>query len=266
MMMMMMMMIWYRLRRVSLVLCARSEDKLLEVEQQCRANGARDVLSLTCDVTREQDCKRVVDACIEKFGHLDVLLLNAGISGSIRFDKIEDLSLFERMMQCNFFGYLYFTHHAMPHLKQRAHDGHTTRIGVVSSMSGKLGIPYRSAYCSSKYAVQGLFSVLQNELPKDSRLHITLLCPGWIDTDIRSRHLVESQKSYEKRSMLSVDDCVQQSLYAIATGQRETRFGLLYRIQPLLQAVVPSLVDRIVSKKTGIDVELEKERQLQSKM
>lgn len=238
------------------MLCARSVEKLREVERVCRQKGARDVLAMRCDVTVKADCKRVVDSCIDKFGHLDVLLLNAGISGSIRFDKIQDLALFERMMQCNFFGYLYFVHHALPYLKQRVQSGHTARIGVVSSMSGKAGIPYRSAYCSSKFAVQGLFSVLQNEIPKGSRLHITLLCPGWIDTDIRSRHLVESQKTYEKKSMMSVEDCVQKSLYAIATGKREERFETLNRLQPLLQSVVPSLVDRILVKKTGIDKEL----------
>jgi len=181
-----------------------------------------------------------------RFGSLDVLILNAGISGSILFQDMKDLSLFEKMWRVNFMGYVNFVHAALPHLKRSKE----ARIGAVSSMSGKLGVPFRSAYCSSKWAVNGFFEVLRSELnaTKNDHIKISIASPGWVNTDIRSRHVVEHQSSYDNKKMLTVRDCVDGFLYAIVTGKREERFEMKYRVMPILKAVSPKYVDQFIEK------------------
>eukprot|EP01080_Neovahlkampfia_damariscottae_P000161 gene161-4407_t len=224
----------------NLVLCARSTDKLLEVAENCMKKGAKNTLVITCDVTIENDCKRVVEEAKKTFQKIDILILNAGISGSVPFYQIEDLSIYEKMMKVNFMGYVNMTHFSLPEIKKS--DG---RILVISSMSGKLGIPLRTAYCSSKFAVNGFFEVLRNELfIENPKVKITIGVPGWIDTDMRKRHLNETQKSYDKNRMISIDECVNQSLYALKIGKREERYIGITSYLPFLSTFTPELVDK----------------------
>ncbi|KAL0484710.1 HSD2 [Acrasis kona] len=230
-----------------LALCARSADLLESLAQECKLKGAQDAIAITCDVTDQNDCKKAVEKTLQAFGGIDVLMLNAGISGSQPFQEMTDLSVFDKMMQVNFKGYVNFTFHALPHLK-KSQNG---RIGVMSSMSGLIGVPYRTAYCSSKYAVNGFFEVLRNELGKDSTLKITVMCPGWVDTDIRSRHVLKDNNDSQykdKSKFMSVEDCVNGTLYAVAIGKRDERFQMLPRIIPLIKAVSAKTVDGIISK------------------
>jgi short-subunit dehydrogenase len=128
----------------------------------------------------------------------------------------------------------------------------------MSSMSGLIGIPFRTAYCSSKFAVHGFFEVLRNELGKDSKLKITLICPGWVDTDIRSHHVVENhtQQYTDKSKFMSVEDCVNGALFSMAQGKREEKFELKQRLVPFLKAVSPRIVDSMVSKHVNLDSKL----------
>jgi short-subunit dehydrogenase len=121
-------------------------------------------------------------------------------------------------------------------------------------MSGMIGVPYRTAYCASKYAVNGFFEVLRNELGKDSPLKITVICPGWVDTDIRTRHVVEAEASQytDKSKFMSVEDCVNGSLFSIVQGKREEKFELKQRIVPLLKAISPKIVDGMITKHVNL--------------
>lgn len=91
--------------------------------------------------------------------------------------------------------------------------------------------------------------VLRNELKyEESKVKVTLVCPGWIDTDIRDRHLVETQQKYVKSKLLSVEDAVNGTLDAIAKGEREKKFTFLHRIQPLIGYLFPNKLDSIAIK------------------
>ena len=98
-------------------------------------------------------------------------MLNAGVSAHFRFDEIQDMSLYRKMMDINFFGYVYCTKYALPYLKKTF-----GQIIVLSSISGEVGLPYRTAYCSSKFAVTGFFEALRIE-QEDRMVSITILCP-----------------------------------------------------------------------------------------
>lgn len=275
----------------NLILCARSLHLLESLRDECLRLGARKVAVFACDVSDIDQCGHVVQCGLQQVGvdHLDVLLLNAGVSGSIEFASMSTeqvRSLFPKMWQVNFMGYVNFVHFCLPYLlkknrKENDNDGRSrpSSIGVISSMSGLIGVPYRTAYCSSKYAVNGFFEVLRNELnakqrsfaPNDPsaprRVNITVAMPGWIDTGLRDRHLVEAHKDQyagsgadpsvsssapqhkkDDSKVMTVDQCVHDVLNAISCGKREERFILKQKIVPLLKAISPETVDSMISK------------------
>jgi short-subunit dehydrogenase len=143
------------------------------------------------------------------------------------------------MMNVNFWGYINFVHAALPHLKNAKGS-----IGVMSSVSGLVGVPFRTAYCASKFAVMGFFNALRQELANEVK--ISILCPGWIDSGLNSRHVIEEQTHYSG-SKMPVDTAVEIILYTIASGKREEKFVLKNKAAPILQAIIPEIVDWFVS-------------------
>ena len=118
---------------------------------------------------------------MEEFGRIDILFLNAGISVVMGFEEIEDVKVYEKLMQVNFYANLHITRKALPHLKKT--EG---QIVVMSSFSGLFGLQMRSAYCASKFALQGCFESLRMELGQQkSNVAVTLICPISIPTDFR---------------------------------------------------------------------------------
>jgi short-subunit dehydrogenase len=143
-------------------------------------------------------------------------------------------------------------------------------------MSGLIGVPYRTAYCSSKFAVNGFFEVLRNELNvkyrsqkggSDRQVKITVVMPGWIDTGLRERHLVEAHheqyKENDRSKVMSVEQCVHDVLIAIKKGKREERFIWKQKIVPLLKALSPASVDHLITKHVNANT---LERQIVSKL
>jgi len=286
----------------NLILCARSLNLLEQLKDECLKLGAAKVSVSACDVSDIEQCGQVVTKGLHECGvdHLDVLLLNAGVSGSIEFELMSTLqvnTLFRQMWEVNFMGYVNFVHHCLPYLsKKLTKNQNPSSIGVISSMSGLIGVPYRTAYCSSKYAVNGFFEVLRNELnvkqkryaPGDEsaprRVNITVAMPGWIDTGLRDRHLVEAHKDQYASSssdhssetpaaptkddskVMSVDQCVNDVLYAISCGKREERFILKQKIVPLLKAISPETVDSMISKHVNATPNNQTQRQIPSKL
>mmetsp|Transcript_2580 Transcript_2580/g.9870 ORF Transcript_2580/g.9870 Transcript_2580/m.9870 type:complete len:434 (-) Transcript_2580:352-1653(-) len=240
--------------KTKLVLCARGMEELYKTRKECLALGADEVLVVGCDVTVEVQCKRVIDAAINRFGRIDVLLLNVGVSGNQLFSDMKDLSVFHRMFKTNTMGYIHFVHHALPHLRRQDE----ARIAVISSMSGKIGVPYRSAYCTSKYAVQGFFEVLRNELKADSKsnIHVTVCSPGWIETQIAESYLMNDAKSQRNHYKLTVDECAKGVMHAIAAKIREERFQMLYRMLPFIGSVSPDYVDQVALKAVGLSAKM----------
>jgi NAD(P)-dependent dehydrogenase (short-subunit alcohol dehydrogenase family) len=100
----------------------------------------------------------LIEKTIEIFGQIDVLILNAGISAHFLFEDMENMEVFKRLMEVNFFGCVYPTRYALPHLK-KTHG----QLVVMSSYSGEVGLIYRTGYCATKFAVTGFFESLRME-------------------------------------------------------------------------------------------------------
>src|SRR5207237_1265119 len=135
-------------------------------------------LAVPTDVTDPEQCRRAVETAVETLGRLDVLLCCAGLSMRSYFDRCS-LEPLERVMRVNFFGTLYFTHFALPHVKKTQGS-----LVALSSLTGKRGIPSYSIYGASKFAIQGLYESLRLELRRDG-VHVGVVSPGFVETPLR---------------------------------------------------------------------------------
>jgi NAD(P)-dependent dehydrogenase (short-subunit alcohol dehydrogenase family) len=160
---------------------ARQPDALAKVVQEAAAHGAQ-ALAVPTDVTEADQCRRAVELTVERFGRLDILVCSAGLSMRTYFAG-SDLAAMEQVVRVNFFGTLYATHFALPHV-QRSRGS----LVAISSLTGRRGIPSYSIYGASKYAVQGLYDSLRLEL-RGEGVHVGVVSPGFVDTPLRERVL-----------------------------------------------------------------------------
>lgn len=231
-----------------LVLAARSADELDRVAGLCRDRGGK-AIAVTTDVSDHSQCKALIERSIEEYGRIDTLINNAGIGMRARFDELPDLSLMETIMRVNFWGSVYCTHYALPHL--RATKG---RIVVVVSGGGKFPTPGLCGYGASKHALVGLFDSLRIELEKGG-VSVTAAYPDWVATGISGRALRTNGKpagevSAHEKGAMSPEVCARLIIRAAAERRREVmsaklRFGLL------MAPIVPRLVDGIAARAYG---------------
>jgi NAD(P)-dependent dehydrogenase (short-subunit alcohol dehydrogenase family) len=238
----------------NLVLAARNLAALEAVTNQIERVGIDEpqtklgkAIAVPTDVTQPQDCQRLVETAIQTFGQIDILVNNAGLSMVTDFEAITDLSIFAQTMQVNYFGAVYCTHAALPHLK--ASRG---LLVAISSLCGKTGVPMRSGYVASKHALQGFFDTLRIEL-RGTGVDVTVVSPGFVTTDIRLRALggdgqpLGNSPRDENHGNMSVDACVDQIMIAIAQRQRDRVMTLKGHVLPWVKLIAPGFVDRIAA-------------------
>ena len=163
------------------VLAARTQSVLEEIAAGIALKGG-EACPIVTDVSDPAQCERAVAVAVEKFGGIDVLICSAGLSLRGYFDGT-NLEVLERVMRVNFFGTLYCTHHALPHVKQQRGS-----LIAVSSLSGKRGIPSYALYGASKSAVHSLYDSLRLELAP-AGVHVGVLAPAYVDTPLRTNVL-----------------------------------------------------------------------------
>jgi NAD(P)-dependent dehydrogenase (short-subunit alcohol dehydrogenase family) len=166
---------------VQLGLAARNAQALEEVRRDCEARGSKAIV-LPTDVTVREQVEQAVTATVAEFGKLDVLLCSAGVSMRTYFEGSQ-LDAMEHVMRVNFFGTLYATHFALPHVKKARGS-----LVAISSLTGKRGIPSYAIYGASKFAVQGLYEALEIELKRDG-VHVGVVSPAFVDTPLRDQVL-----------------------------------------------------------------------------
>jgi NAD(P)-dependent dehydrogenase (short-subunit alcohol dehydrogenase family) len=163
------------------VLAARTARALDEVCAAITAKGGQ-AIAVPTDVSDATQCQRAVTAALERFGGLDILINSAGLSLRGYFEGTA-LAVLERVMRVNFFGTLYATHCALPHIKASRGS-----LVAISSLTGKRGIPSYALYGASKSAIQGLYESLRLELAPDG-VHVGVLSPAYVDTPLREHVL-----------------------------------------------------------------------------
>ncbi len=160
-----------------LVLAARREDRLRQLAREIEAAGRKAVV-VGCDVTRDGDPERAVAAAVQRYGRLDIAVANAGFGVA---GRVEELTLddFRRQLETNVFGVLRTLYASLPELRKTR-----GQFVVVGSVSGYVPTPGTSAYCMSKFAVRGFAESIRDELAT-SGVSVTLVSPGFVDSDIR---------------------------------------------------------------------------------
>jgi NAD(P)-dependent dehydrogenase (short-subunit alcohol dehydrogenase family) len=221
------------------VLAARNEAALKTVAADCPGS-----LVVPTDITDRDACQRMIEKTVEHFGRLDILVNNAGLSMLSRFDEIEDFAVFERLMEVNYFGAVYCTHAALPHLKKTG-----GLVVGISTLAGKTGVPLRTGYSASKHALQGFLDSLRIEL-MGSGVDVSIISPGFVDTEIRQHSLGADGRPLERnplhgRRMMSAEAAAHIIAQAIDKRKREVLMGTQGKLLSIGRLLVPGFVDRM---------------------
>lgn len=233
-----------------LILSSRRKDELERVKGNCYAPAHPNIRILPLDLSQSSTLQLMTEAALQLFGHIDILINNGGISQR-SLAKETKVEVDRKIMEVDYFGTLALTKYLLPHfLKQKS--GHFV---AVSSVMGIIGTPYRSGYAAAKHALHGFFDSLRAELWKDCKnIHVTLVCPGWIRTNVTlnamtgdGSSLNEMDKTTEKG--LAPDVFAKKMLKAIQNKKEEVYIGGgKERMAVYLKRFLPSIFSRVVRK------------------
>jgi NAD(P)-dependent dehydrogenase (short-subunit alcohol dehydrogenase family) len=223
------------------VMAARSYDKLLEL-----AKGVGDedhVLCVRTDVTKEEDCRNLVDETVKKFGGVDILVNNAGISMRAMFKDL-DLDVIRRLMDVNFWGTVYCTKFALPYLLKSK----GSLVGVIS-IAGYSALPARTGYSASKYAVRGFLDTVRIEHLYDG-LNVLVFAPGYTDSNVRRAALTadgsqQGDTPLKEDKLMSAEECALHLAKALYRRRRQAILTPLGKATVWMHKWFPSLLDRL---------------------
>lgn len=229
----------------ALVLAARNASKLDEIARQCRDHGAK-AESVMTDVGQEAQCRALVDKSVQRFGRIDALVNNAGMSAHALFSDVraQDLHWYEDLMRVNFWGSLWCTHAALPHLKESR-----GRIVAVSSLAGLVGVPGRTAYSATKFAMTGFFEALRIEL-KPAGVSVTTTYPGVVATGIRYRGYNAKGEPAGKSGLkeddaMPVEECARLIIDGMNRRAREVIMTPKGKLGRFMKLVAPGAVETL---------------------
>ena len=201
----------YAARGCKVVIAARRLEELQKIQLECALKGNKDVVAVACDVTIEENAKQLIEKAVQSFGHIDVLVLCAGISAHSLFEDFKSMEPFKKVVETNLYGCVYPVRYALKHMKKDPMNAQSTKGHIVclSSYSGEFGLWYRSCYSASKFAVNGFFESLRMEL--EDSIDITIVCPITVQTEFRNYSLIKTDKkateSAEGSTMSAKEAC-----------------------------------------------------------
>lgn len=224
-----------------IVLAARNADKLKSTEEQLKSEGI-DCISVSADVSKKEDCKRLIDTTIETYGRIDVLINNAGISMRAIFNDAK-VEVIENVMNINFWGTVYCTKFALPHILKTKGS-----IVGISSIAGFVGLPARTGYSASKYAMHGFLEALRTE-NLEKGIHVLIACPGFTASNIRNAALTsdgtsQGESPREEGKMMTAES-VAEHLY---TAVRKRKYKIVLTTEGKMAYFLSKFFPKIITK------------------
>ncbi|GAV82256.1 adh_short domain-containing protein [Cephalotus follicularis] len=231
----------YARRGARLALIARREDRLKEVAKKAHRLGSPDVIVLSADVSKVENCQRFIGETLRHFGQLDHLVNNAGITEILMFEDVIKISDFTPIMDINFWGSVYSTHFAVPHLRKSR-----GKIVVIASSNGWLHMPKLSLYNASKAALIGFYETLRVEFGSD--IGIIIVIPGLIDSEMTQLSEMSQVKSELKAQLdfvprESAEMCAKAIVNGVCHGERYIIEPFWMRLLFLAKLLCPEVVE-----------------------
>ncbi|WP_316821171.1 SDR family oxidoreductase [Pedobacter gandavensis] len=231
-------------RGANLVLAARQYVTLCEITAALEQKYGIRAVAVQADVSKEKDCEELTKQAMLSFGKIDVLVNNAGLSMRALFNDL-DLSVLKNLMDVNFWGTVYCTKYALPEiLKTKG-----SVIGV-SSIAGYRGLPGRTGYSASKFAMNGFMEALRTELLKTG-VHVMVACPGFTASNIRVTALAKDglahgETSMEEGKMMTSDEVAHRIVNGIAARKRTLIMTGQGKLTVWINKLLPALADKLV--------------------
>jgi short-subunit dehydrogenase len=223
----------------------RNNDELERTVSELRAK-AIDIYGFQADVSVEDDNKRMAEEALRHFGRIDILINNAGISMRALFSEV-DLSVVKKVMDINFYGVLYATKACLPEILKNKGS-----VVGISSIAGYRGLPGRTGYSASKFALNGFLEVLRTEL-LNTGVHVLTACPGFTSSNIRKRALskdgsVQGESPRAEDKMMSAEECALHIYNATVKRKRTLVLTTQGKLTVFLNKWLPALTDKMVYK------------------
>jgi len=221
--------------------CGRNHDKLYSLQSEYPSAHLH---TMVADVSSENDCRRFLETTMKIFGGVDIIINNAGISMRALL-KDASTDVIKKVMEINFFGMVYCTKYALDSIIERK----GTIVGV-SSIAGYRGLPGRSGYSASKFAMRGWLESIKTEL-MDSGVHVMWVCPGFTTSNIRNAALNKDGESQgesplDENKMMTADECARHILSAIKNKRRTLVLTFQGKQTVFLNKFFPKIADWFV--------------------
>lgn len=226
-------------RGAKVAVCARNSEKLKSI-----FTPSDRLFCFQADVSIEADCKAFIEAVISMWGGVDVLINNAGISMRALFADV-DLSVIKELMDVNFWGAVYCTKYALPYIMKGKGI-----IAGVSSIAGYRGLPGRTGYSASKFAMQGFLEALRTELLYTG-VHVMWVSPGFTASNIRnvarsSNGTAQAETPLDESKLMSAEECARIIMDAVGKRKRTIVMTGQGKLAVWLNKLFPAFADKMV--------------------
>ncbi len=233
----------FALAGANVVIAARNIGKLNKLAEELSKDAA-EVLTVKTDVSSESECRNLINETVIKFGGIDILINNAGISMRALFENT-DLNVIRKLMDVNFWGTVYCSKFALPHLLKSKGS-----VVGVSSIAGYKGLPGRAGYSASKFAMQGFLEVIRIENMKKG-LHVLIACPGFTASNIRNTALAsdgsqQGESPRDEDKMMSADEVAIHIIKAIRKRKDRLTLTTQGKLTVVLNKFFPKFMDKMV--------------------
>ncbi len=230
----------------NLVLAARNIEALNEIKKDIEQKYQVRILAQKTDVTSEEACKQLIDKSIEQFNGIDILINNAGLSMRAPFKDL-DLKVLHHLMNVNFWGTVYCSRYAVKHLLKSGGS-----LVAVTSITGFAGLPARTGYAASKYAVHGFMESLRIE-NMETNLHVMVAAPGYTRSNVRFNALTangspQGETPREEEKMMEPEEVAEKIIKGIRKRRQIIVMTSQGRLMVLLRKIFPRLLDKLTYK------------------